>query len=379
VRLPERALGQVLSVDIADETVHPERDYAIAGVYGFGRGLFHRGPIRGDETSYTKLHRLTSGRLVMSRLKAFEGAIAVITPEFDGWYLSPEFPTFTIDATVADERYIANLCAWPELWARLSARSKGVGARKVRVSAKALLTIKVPLPDLDEQRRIAARLDSAYRTLEAVEYAQSRAAVLRAALTDRLLSDSGPETRLGEFLIPSADFIEVVPNGAYNIVGILSHGRGLFMRPTIQGSATSYNRYNKIHKGQFVYSRLFGWEGALAIVEPEFEGFYMSHEFPSFAVRESRADPSYVAHLVRWPKLHDSLRDKGTGMGSRRQRVSPERLLATTVPLPDLPTQRRIVGLLNKVDESSRMAEKQASTTQNLRSALLATAFDGRL
>ena len=107
--LPERALGDVLHPDIADETVQPDRDYPIAGVYGFGRGLFQRGPIRSDETSYPKLNRLTAGRLVMSRLKAFEGAIAVIPPEFDGWYLSPEFPTFAIDPRKADTQYIANL------------------------------------------------------------------------------------------------------------------------------------------------------------------------------------------------------------------------------------------------------------------------------
>ena len=131
--LPERALGDVLRLDVADETVQPDRDYPMAGVYGFGRGLFQRGPIRSDETSYPKLNRLTAGRLVMSRLKAFEGAITVIPPEFDGWYLSPEFPTFAIDPAKADERYIANLCAWPELRDTPGCPIQGSQARATKV------------------------------------------------------------------------------------------------------------------------------------------------------------------------------------------------------------------------------------------------------
>ena len=58
--------------------------YARAGVLGFGRGLFAHGPMRGSETKYAKLRRIHTGQLVMSRLKAFEGAVAVAPSAFDG-------------------------------------------------------------------------------------------------------------------------------------------------------------------------------------------------------------------------------------------------------------------------------------------------------
>lgn len=378
--LPERRLGDVLRVALDEESVHVDTKYQIAGVYGFGRGLFRRGPIRGDETSYFKLNRLTAGRLVMSKLKAFEGAIAVIPAEFDGWYMSPEFPTFEIDEEMgADSRYIADLCGWPEFWSRLSAQSKGVGARKIRISAERLMTVKVPLPGLPEQRRIVARLDSALGKLHAISVAQAHAANLRDALTDSLLSNVGELAPLREFLIPATDIVAVEPSEIYQTAGILSYGRGLFARPPIEGTETSYKSYNRIHTGQFVYSKLFGWEGAMATVPPEFDGFYMSHEFPAFAIEDSRADQSYVYHLARWPRLHNSLRDKGTGMGSRRQRVNPERLLSAMVPLPSLPEQRRIAIILDTIAKSGRLTDTQVAQTQYLRSALLNAAFNGQL
>lgn len=375
--IPERALGEVLQPASAAVSVEPEGEYPIAGIYSFGRGLIRRPTIRGSETSYATLSRLRAGQLAMSKLNAWEGALAVVPEEFEGSYVSPEYPVFEIDSDQADPAYLAHLVTWPGLWERLTPRGSMV--RRKRTNPSTLLATRAPLPDLGEQRRIAARLDSAFMKLEAVRSARVRTDALRTALTDRLLSDSGVETSLGEFLAPHDDVVNVIPTEKYNTAGILSYGRGLFARPRIQGSETSYKRYNKIHTGQFVYSKLFGWEGALAVVPPEFDGFYMSHEFPSFTVRESRADVSYVGHLARWARLHERLSGKGTGMGSRRQRINPGRLMSTTIPLPSLPEQRRIVNLLNKAVRSEQSAKAQAAEMQAFQSTLLDAAFGGRL
>jgi type I restriction enzyme S subunit len=375
--IPERALGEVLQPASAAVSVEPEGEYPIAGIYSFGRGLIRRPTIRGSETSYATLSRLRAGQLAMSKLNAWEGALAVVPEEFEGSYVSPEYPVFEIDSDQADPAYLAHLVTWPGLWERLTPRGSMV--RRKRTNPSTLLATRAPLPDLGEQRRIAARLDSAFMKLEAVRSARVRTDALRTALTDRLLSDSGVETSLGEFLAPHDDVVNVIPTEKYNKAGILSYGRGLFARPRIQGSETSYKRYNKIHTGQFVYSKLFGWEGALAVVPPEFDGFYMSHEFPSFTVRESRADVSYVGHLARWARLHERLSGKGTGMGSRRQRINPGRLMSTTIPLPSLPEQRRIVNLLNKAARSEQSAKAQAAEMQAFQSTLLDAAFGGRL
>jgi type I restriction enzyme, S subunit len=375
--LPERALGEVLQPATATTSVKPEGEYPIAGIYSFGRGLIRRPTIRGSETSYAALSRLHVGQLTMSKLNAWEGALAVVPEEFDGSYVSPEYPVFEINRDQADPGYIAHLTTWPGLWERLTPRGSMV--RRKRTNPGTLLTTKAPLPSLNEQFRITARLDAIFRKLDAIASARVQSAGLQAALTDRLLSDSGTETPLSEFLVPCDDFIDVIPSATYNTAGILSHGRGLFARPIIQGSETSYHRYNKIHAEQFIYSKLFGWEGALAVATPEFDGYYMSHEFPSFTIVKSRADVSYVGHLARWSRLHESLRDKGTGMGSRRQRINSGRLLSTTIPLPDLATQRRIVGVLDKVTRSTQAAETQDCVTQDFRSTVLNAAFNGRL
>jgi type I restriction enzyme S subunit len=142
-------------LDLSEEAVQPTNEYQLAGVYGFGRGLFERGPISGADTNYKRLYRLRTEQVVLSRLKAFEGAVAVVPKAFDGWVLSPEFPTFTPRHDRIDLEYLAMLCEWSGLWDLLRDSSAGIGARRERVSAQTFLSVAVPLPPLERQREMA--------------------------------------------------------------------------------------------------------------------------------------------------------------------------------------------------------------------------------
>lgn len=155
----QRRLGDVLLLDLDPVDVNPDAEYPLAGVYSFGRGLFARGPLAGSETSYGSLNRLHARQLVVSRLKAFEGALAVVPEEFEGWHLSHEFPTFRCAEGELHPGYLAHLCRWPALWSMLARTSRGIGARRERVHVEQLLDLSVPVPPIEEQRRVAAHLD----------------------------------------------------------------------------------------------------------------------------------------------------------------------------------------------------------------------------
>lgn len=178
---PDRQLAVALDLELDDFPVDRDAVYERAGVLSFGRGLFTHGPMRGSQTKYAKLRHVHQGRLVMSRLKAFEGAVAVATPGFEGSVVSQEFVTFTPKAGV-DQDWVDSLCRWPSFWEALRATSTGIGARRERVSADALLSLRVPYPDAASQRRIAALNRSRLRvaSLEA-EREHIRAAILPAA------------------------------------------------------------------------------------------------------------------------------------------------------------------------------------------------------
>lgn len=179
-----------------------------------------------------------------------------------------------------------------------------------------------------------------------------------------------PMVPLSEILSPSVDTVAVEPESIYRIAGVYSFGRGLFARPPITGAETRYPAVRRLRQDQLVYGRLNAWEGALAVVGPKFDGFVVSPEFPVFDIRPARALPGYVDWLTRWPELWDSLlvRAKGIGSqrGARRLRVPVDRFLATTVPLPSLEQQRRIVELMDRVDHVRRRALDAAKISDAL-------------
>ena len=69
--------------------------------------------------------------------------------------------------------------------------------------------------------------------------------------------------RLGSVMQQAADPVTVTPDRSYRNVGILSFGRGLFEKPEIDGRTTSAKTLFRIRGGQFIYSRLFAFEGAM--------------------------------------------------------------------------------------------------------------------
>ncbi|KRB47906.1 restriction endonuclease subunit S [Terrabacter sp. Root181] len=178
---PDAPLAAALDLELDDFPVDREAVYERAGVLSFGRGLFTHGLMPGSQTKYAKLRYVHTGQLVMSRLKAFEGAVAIATPGFEGSVVSQEFVTFTPKAGV-DPDWVDSLCRWPRFWEALRATSTGIGARRERVSADALLSLRIPYPDAESQRRIAALNRSRLRVagFEA-EREHLRAAILPAA------------------------------------------------------------------------------------------------------------------------------------------------------------------------------------------------------
>ncbi|WP_345499114.1 restriction endonuclease subunit S [Nocardia callitridis] len=356
-----------------------EEWYDIAGIYSYARGIFRRPKISGAETRYQRFNTIREGQVVYSRLFGWEGAIAYVTSEFDGLHVSHEFPTYDIDPGHAEPRYIRHVITWPTLHLSLSRGASGMGSRRQRVNPERFLSSLIPLPDLDEQRRVADKLDVAMSRIARYVALREHSRLIANQYMDSLLRPIDVKSPLSEVLSIASDFVNVEPDEKYYTAGILNRGRGLFRRPIISGNETKYTRYNRLHAGQFVYSKLFGWEGSLSVVPTDFEGIHVSHEFPTFDIDESLADIEYMTHLARWSGLHGALKDKGTGMGSRRQRVNVDRLLATPVPLPSLDEQRRIAKQLTLIRRATETGAEQAAQVAKLRTALLDAAFSGQL
>ena len=159
---------------------------------------------------------------------------------------------------------------------------------------------------------------------------------------------------LGEVMIPAGEPHRVETERSYPNLGIYSFARGCFGKPPIDGNLTSAPTLYRVRSGQFIYSRLFAFEGAYAVVPDELDGAFVSNEFPCFAVQRDRVLPRYLRWMFSLPRVWAALAEGSKGMGDRRKRVHPEQLLAYQAALPPLDDQRRIVERLDAVEARSR-------------------------
>lgn len=101
-----------------------------------------------------------AGQFVFSRIWCRRGAMAIIPAELDGVVVTNEFPLFTIDDSAIDPRFLIRQVQSSAFLAELDRVSQGASGQN-RVHEGPFLQIRISLPALDEQRRIAAILDQA--------------------------------------------------------------------------------------------------------------------------------------------------------------------------------------------------------------------------
>lgn len=181
-------LGSVLKLDIDRVPVSDGQWYRMAGVLNEGKGLIDRGVLAASDTGYATLNRLRAGQLVMRKLTAWEGPIAVVPQAFDGAHASAEFPTFSVDPARLTSGYLAHVCRWPGLWNEMKQRVTGSVQRRKRLNPEQLLDVVVPLPRVEDQRAHAPLLDLADAVRGALNVEASAVRELRRVLLHELLS-----------------------------------------------------------------------------------------------------------------------------------------------------------------------------------------------
>jgi type I restriction enzyme M protein len=100
--------------------------------------------IRGAESNYTSLKVVHSGDLLISRRRAYRGAIVEIPPELDGALAIPEFSVFRLRPEV-DRAYVLEMLRSQLFLDLMTIYS--TGEMSGRIAEKDLRQLKIPLPE----------------------------------------------------------------------------------------------------------------------------------------------------------------------------------------------------------------------------------------
>jgi type I restriction enzyme S subunit len=369
---PKVALAELLQTASEPVSVQPDEEYPNFGIYSFGRGLFRKPPISGIQTSARTLYRVRAGNFIYSRLFAFEGSYGVVDHEFDGYFISNEYPSFMIDLSRLEPLFLKYYFQYPITWKSIAIGSKGVGSRRIRVQPDKILGHCMPLPSLSEQKTIVARLDALTEKTQRVESHLNAADAVSANLLLSLNHElaAGRKIRLGDAIELHEVHESVAATGSYPQVGVRGFGGGLFPKAAVNGTETSYKTFHRLYEGAIVLSQVKGWEGAIARCPAELADWFVSPEYRTFRCKPSQASSDYIGEILRTEWFWQELQDATRGVGARRERTRPEQFLDIELVLPNVDHQLRIVEVLKR---QSILKAKHAAIRQANAALLPAT------
>ena len=343
-------LGEVAPIVRRPIKLDRNAKYREIGARSFGKGLFAKPEFDGAAATWEKPVLIARGDLVFSNIKAWEGAISWATDAHDGCIASHRYITCVPRADLATPEFLARYLLSSEGLAQVGHASRGSADRNRTLSLVELAAIPVPVPPLSHQTDIIKRLGAlATKTRMVAEHLdaiEAESAALLMSLHHRV--SNGRVVRLGDVIELFEDAVTIRPDGQYPQVGVRGFGGGLFAKPALAGTDTTYRAFNRLYADAIVMSQVKGWEGALAICPPSLVGMYVSPEYRTFRCSPKLACPAYMDALIRTPWFWSLLQAATRGVGARRERTRPEQFLNVELQLPKLHEQQQLVSILSR-------------------------------
>lgn len=346
-------VGDVL--ELQRRLVEPEleQSYREIGVRSFGRGVFIKEPRLGSEIGDKRVFSIEVGDLVVSNVFAWEGAVAVAGADAEGTIGSHRFMTWTPVDDRVYAPFVAQFFASETGLELLRGASPGSAGRNRTLSIKNLEDLLVPLPPIDEQRRIAAHLDA----LSDVSQHRSRllAATYLARVRERVWT--GRSSRLGDLLSLKRRSVDLDPGATHTEIGVRSFGRGIFLKGPTTSEQIGTKRVFHIEPDDLVVSNIFAWEGAVGVADTRHDGAIGSHRFMTWVVRSESLDDvdrRYLANFLVSAAGREALLRASPGSAGRNRTLSIKNFEELRVPLPAIQEQREFAAHLEHVNEAER-------------------------
>lgn len=384
---PEVALGDVArimrhSVSPADRDPS-ERYLGLEHIERGGRILGSQSV--GDAELKSTKFEFKHNQVLYGKLRPNLGKIA--RPTFDGICSTDILPV--APGPRLDRDFLAHYLSQDGMVVYAAARA--AGANLPRLSPQELAKFPLPLPPLDEQRRIAAILDRVDALRATNTDIVTRHAELRSALYEKLLATSSWLIEpLGELLTRidsgSSPVCEARPATEHEWgvlkLGSVSYGEfRSYENKAFLGQAERIAR-NEIHAGDVLMSRKNTRElvGRAVVVH---DGTRPRLTMPDLIFRlvpkQGVLTPSYLCAALGSRSVRNVIQTAAGGSAESMVNISKERLGSLRIAVPGYAEQQHFSTQISAVQASLERTRKAAAGFDTLFASLQARAFRGEL
>lgn len=378
---PMMAIGKVATPIERPDIPVAGKTYRQVGVRLWGAGAYERESIDGSQTQYKTLSRIEEGDIIVNKIWARNGSVAVVTKDIAGGYVSGEFPTFAPMRDKLEPRWFHWITKTRFFWDQCDEKSRGTSGQN-RIKPELFLTIPIPLPSLDEQRRIVARIEA---LAAKIEEARGLRRLIESDLNRMLLSayHSIADIAVRKPMIEVAPLtrrpVNVGLEENYRQVSVRSFGRGTFHQPDLSGSDITWQKPYLVKSGDILISNIKAWEGAIAVANESDGGRYGSHRYLTCVPFPDVATSRFVCfHLLTREGLYE-IGEASPGSADRNRTLSAKALMQIPIPVPPIQKQLWFDDLYAKVDALKQLQSQTQVELDALLPSVLDRAFRGEL
>jgi type I restriction enzyme S subunit len=374
---PHVALAEIATPVQRVITIDPNAEYRTIGVKWWGEGAYERQTILGSQTAATQLFLVREGDLIINKIWVRHGSVSIAGPEVDGCAASNEFPMFELDASRVERGWLHWFLKTRRFWGACAELSQGTSGKN-RIRPQQFLTLKVPLPSLEEQRKVVAYIEAVASRLRRILSARSEnLSDLDVALISRFaqIIRGSPRVPFAEVAPLVRRAVGVEPEQVYGELGIRSFGKGTFHKPPVSGVELGDKRVFEIFPGDLLFNVVFAWEGAVAVARDSDSGRVGSHRFLTCVAKDGVARAKFLAFYFLTTEGIEVLGRASPGGAGRNRTLGLRALENILVPVPRYEEQVEFERLLAYKEKLFEEAELQLKDLDLLIPSVLNKAF----
>ena len=391
---PTVKLGEAITPAQRAEAPLLGTTYRQIGVKLWGEGAYERETMDGSQTKYAQLFRAEANDIIVNKIWARNGSVAVVPESLAGCFGSGEFPMFAPKRDRLESRWMHWITKTRGFWAQCDEKSQGTSGKN-RIKPEQFLNVEIPLPPLAEQRRVVARIEALAaqiheaRTLrhqateEAEALAGSSASKLFKNCRERQPIEAIAEVRggiqKGPHRTPGANPVR------YLTVAHVHRNKILMDSPRyFEVSPEELERWRLLRGDVLIIEGNGSADqiGRTALFRGEIENCVHQNHVIRIRPDQQRLAPDFLNCFMNSPAGQDAVQSQSRTTSGLRS-LSVGRIKAITVPIPPLTEQRRIVAELDalqaEVDALKRLQTETAAELAALLPAILDKAFKGEL
>lgn len=398
-RWPKVRLGEVLTqnkeyIDAPEATLYPKLSVKL-----YGRGVVLDTPVHGSTLKMKRHQVARAGQVILSEIWGKKGAIGIVPPEGEGALCTSHFFLFDIRQEQVHPGYLQAIFAANYLQEQLDSQARGTtGYAAVRPVH--LLAAQIPLPPLEEQRRIVARIEELAAKVEEARglrrEAMEEAEALISAYASKIVASTARWGTVRDVISKEKGAVRSGPFGSqllheeFVTSGVVAIGTRDVLTNRFEfrsGWYVTHEKYQtlqryRVHPGDVLCTIVGASIGRFCVVPDDIPLAFTTKHVQALTLNPSIADPHFVAYMLNFNRRsRASLFSQVEG--SAQPSLNATKILATELPLLPLSEQVKVVADLNSVQEKITSVDaRQAQTAAELNALLpsiLDRAFKGEL